>query len=361
MAIWDFLNRIEPLVTIDIGSSSIKLLELDLSGEKPKLVNLAVSPLDEEVFSNNMVTKSDIVSERIMALLEANNIGEQRVTIAMPGPSVFTKKIKMAKVPPAELAANVQFEAGSFIPHNIDAVKIDYHVVGESGKNQLDVLVVAVKNEIVNSFIECLSLSGLEAAVVDVDYFALQNCFELNYPEYVAETVALIDIGARYSSINICKDGESLFTGDIAVGGKLFTDAIADGLGVSQAEAEKLKRGNGGDASKKAEVADIVDRKVEYVASEFNRQLSLFWNASGAEDGIDRIMVTGGGALVPGLLQELSEKTGIECGIIDPVRGLEFGGDFDGDYVKDVSSVISVCVGMGMRQPGDKKVVKYDA
>jgi type IV pilus assembly protein PilM len=351
----DLFVKKESLISIDIGSSGIKLLELDMTGEKPSLVNLGMVPLTGEVFANNVITKTEKVSEQIASLLETNAITDKRVVVAIPGPSVFTKKIKMAKMSPAELHTNIYFEAGNFIPHNIDAVRMDYHVLGESGKNQLDVLVVAVKNEIIDSFLNTMSMSGLETAVVDVDYFALQNMFELCYPELKSKTIALINIGARYSSINICRNGDSLFTGDIVVGGRLFTEAIAESTGLSVDEAEKLKKK--GATAKTPDIEtmqDVIDKKVEYVASEFNRQLSFFWNASGSDEGIDQILLTGGGSQIPGLVEELSEKTGIECSIINPFKGVHCGETFDKAYIAEMGPLMSINVGLAIRQPGDK-------
>jgi type IV pilus assembly protein PilM len=368
MDLKSLFRKRESLISIDIGSTGIKMVELDTSGVRPKLVNVGFSPIVGEIFSNNAITKPDKISEQITSLLEANSVADKRVCTAVPGPSVFTKKIKMPKLDLGELATNIQFEAGNFIPHNIDAVKLDYHIIGESGKNQLDVLVVAVKNEILDSLIECFSYAGLEVAVADVDCFAIQNMFELGYPEMTSKAVALINIGARYSSINICKNGQSLFTGDVPVGGKLFTDAIVEVMGVTADQAEGLKRkkkpANGANAAQNDAIAgavqDILDRNIEYVAAELNRQLSFFWNASGAEEQIDSIMLTGGGSLVPGLAEELSEKTGINCTLMDPLRGVEKSSSFDAAYLAEIGPVMSVAIGMGIRQPGDKIIPEYD-
>lgn len=359
MGIFDFLNRHESLVALDIGSSSVKLIELDTTQEKPRLVNLGLSPLATDVFSNNLISKLEDVSENVTVLLETNGIEHKRIVTAMPGPSVFTKKIKMPKVDYAELANNIQFEAGNFIPHNIDAVRLDFHVLGETGK-QLEVLVVAVKNEIIDSFVESLALAGLEAAVVDVDYFALQNVFEMSYPEYIDQTVALINMGARFSSINICRSGDSLFTGDISVGGNVFTEAIEAETGLAFAQAEKLKLENNPESEHAEAVREAIDRSIETVASEFNRQLSFFWNASGSDEGIDRIMLTGGGSMIPGLIAELSEKTGIACEAMDPFRGIDCDESIDQSYLKEVGPLMSIGVGLGIRQPGDKIIPDYD-
>ncbi|MBX7143747.1 MAG: pilus assembly protein PilM [Oligoflexia bacterium] len=368
MGFKDFFKKQESLIAIDIGASSIKLLELDISGARPKLLNIGSASLSGDIFSNNVITKTDKVSEQITALLEANSVADKRVITAVPGPAVFTKKIKMPKVDLVELAGNIQLEAGNFIPHNLEAVRLDYHIIGESGKSQLDVLVAAVKDEILDSFMECFSLAGLEVAVVDVDFFAMQNMFELGYPDLVSKTVALVNMGTRYSSINICKGGDSLFTGDVAVGGKLFTDGIVEVMGVSADEAEALKRKGttSGSGSKAADdamagaIQDVIDRNIEYAAGELNRQLSFFWNASGADEAIDSILLSGGGSLVPGLVSELSEKTGIRCEALNPLKGVEIGDGFDSAYIQELSPFMSVAVGMGIRSPGDKIIPEYE-
>jgi len=359
MASWlkNFFRKKEYLISIDIGASGLKLLELDLSTDPPTLLNVGFQPVTGEIFSNNAITKPDKIAEQIAALLESNSVSDKRAVTAVPGPSVFTKKIKMQKMAPEELAANVQYEASNFIPHNIDAVRIDYHILGQSGKSQLDVLVVAVKNEIIDSFLSTLSLAGLETAVVDVDHFAVQNMFEMCYPEDLSKTVALINMGSRFAGINIVKSGNSLFTGDIPVGGKLFTDALVAELGVTAEVADKLKR-SGGEDPQYPQAKEIVDKNVEYVASEFNRQLSFFWNASGAEDGIDKIVLCGGGALIPGLLQEIAEKTGIECVLADPFKAFSVGSSFDPKYLSELRPLMAVCAGMAMRQPGDRILVQ---
>ncbi len=355
-----FFKKKEALIAVDVGSTAVKIMELDLRGAIPTLLNIASIPITEEVFGSNQIKKPELVAEKLTHLLESNGLAEKRAVTAVPAPGVFTKKIKMQRMAPKELAQQVQFEAGSFIPHNVDAVKIDFHVVGEAGKNQLDIIVIAAKNEVLESFTACLAYAGLETAIVDVDYFALQNCFELNYPEDVYQTVALVNIGARYSSINICRGGESLFTGDIAIGGRVITDAIASDLGCSIDKAEELKKGKGGNEQEQAAAQDVIDRKLDYIAAEFNRQISLFWNASGAEEGIQKIYIAGGGSVLKGLAQELYDKTGIAVELLDPFKAIKISAEVDPAYVTELAPVMSIAAGMALRQLGDKVIPDYD-
>ena len=247
------------------------------------------------------------------------------------------------------------------IPYNMDDVKLDYHVLGKKGKSgkKIEVLVTVVKNEIISSFVEAFMLAGLDVAVVDVDYFALQNCFELAYPEMVEETTALVQVGARHTSVNICKDGKSLFVGTIPIGGNTFSDMLVEELGISDKEAEAIKTGRDTKHEKYNDALSLISVKIEEVSSEFNRQLSMFWNASGSSEGINSIIITGGGALLPGFTDAIAEKTGLEVEMMNPVRALDVDEDFDADYMLELSPFISLCAGLCERQPGDK-IVHYD-
>lgn len=352
--LFNLFKKEDGLIAIDIGASSIKLLELDTRQDPPSLVSVSVVKVSKEIFSGNALSKAKDVSDLVVRLMEQSGISGKRIVTAVPGPSVFTKKIKVPKMSENDLSSHIRFEAANFIPHNINAVRIDYHILSEISKSSYEVLVVAVKNEIIDMILDVFLEAQLEVAVIDVDHFALQNMFELSYPELVDSTIGLVNIGERYTSINICRAGESLFTGDIPVGGKLLTEAIAEGLGVSLEEAQELKKNKDKNSPYFTMLKDITSRSVDYLVSELNRHLSFFWNASGSQDGLDRILLTGGGALVAGLGQELSDKTGIECSLLNPLRGVEVGSYEDQNYLKEIAPQLGVCVGLALRYPGDR-------
>jgi type IV pilus assembly protein PilM len=340
----------ERLLSIDIGASSVKMVEVELVGEAARLLNIGSLPIQGEVFSSNMISKTESVAEVISSLMEANGIDDRRVVTCVPGPTVFTKKIKTSQAPYNELVANVQLEASNFIPHNIDAVHLDFHILGEVSGNQYELLVVAVKNEVIDAIGETLALAGLNAAIVDVDYFALQNIFEHSYPEYLSDTVALVDFGCRYSSVNIVAEGASLFTGDVTAGGRTIVEALKESLDISLADAEKIVRSGGESDTEK----DAYEREVDSLAKEFNRQLSFFWSAAGAERGIDRILLSGGAAQMPMFTEKLQEITGLPCERIDPLRKFELGGDFDPDLLAQLGPSVGIACGMALREPGDR-------
>ena len=355
MSLIPFLRKNEPLLSVDIGSTSIKCLEFDVRLDKPKLLNIAMAPITPDVFSGYAITNTQKVADQIRNILESNSIQPKRVVTAMSAPGVFSKKILIERIDPAEVKSYMEMEAQNIVPHSIDAVRMDYHIIGETEAGQLEVLVVAVKNEVVDSYLETFELSGMEVAVVDVDYFALQNMFELNYPDFLNKTTALINVGSRYSSINICKDGNSIFTGDMSVGGKSLTDALVEDAGLSIEDAEKIKRTPDLDTPELESVKSVVESSVENIASEFNRQLSLFWNSSATEGSIDKIFITGGGSQVAALKTAIKAKTDVDCEVLNPFINISHDDTFDEEYLKNIAPFVGVAVGLGIRQAGDKE------
>lgn len=353
-------KRSESILGVDIGGSSIKVVELELTVDRPVLRGLAIAALPADVFTGNQIVKTDQVATALRELLASQSIGASEAAFSLAAPGVFTKRIQMSKAPQKELASNVQLEAGNFIPHKLDAVKIDYHVIGSKGRDQLEVLVVAAKNEVVDSFVESVEQAGLTPAIGDVDVFALQNVFELSYPEHLSSTVALLDVGARFTGVNICRGGQMLFMGDVSVGGRQCSEAVAQALGVGSAEAERVKRAMDVPADKRQEFDEAVARHVEQATTELNRQISFLWSASGIDGGIDRVMVTGGGAALPGFLEALQQKTGLPCERLEPFRGIATDEGFDSALIAEMGPVTAIAAGLALRQVGDRPELELE-
>jgi type IV pilus assembly protein PilM len=345
----------EALISVDIGSNYIKLMELELSSSgKPKLVSAGFAPTPAGAIQNNIIIRPDAVAETIRSIMEANDMSALAAVTAVPGPSVFTKKITIGQCPLKELDNNISFEAGNYIPHSIDAVHLDYQVLSTNGTSTMDVLLVAVKNEIIRSYIDTLEQAGLEPCIIDVDYFALENMFELCYPEEKEKVTALINVGARYSTVNIMQKGVSIFTGDVAVGGRLYTDALCETMNLGAADAERAKIGQMPEGIDVNVAEETIERVTEHIASELQRQIGFFWNATNIEIPIETIYLLGGGAQVKGLIEEISAKTGIMCQFVEPFRGIVPGGQFDDEYLKEIGPLMGVGVGLALRRMGDK-------
>lgn len=346
----------ETLVAIDIGASKIKVMVLEIVGEdeKLKLVSVGIAPTPANALKNNQVVNAEQLGRAIRTLLDANEITLDKAIFSIPGPNAFTKKVTLSYCAEKELSNNIGFEASNYIPHNINDVRLDYQVLSTNETSTMDVLLVAVKNEVVEGFINAISEAGLTPSIADIDFFAIENMFALNYPESLSKTIALIDIGARFTSVSIIQEGVPLFSGDVSVGGRLFTDALVETLGMEAAEADDAKMGGTVEGYDESLVIETLDRTVDHVASELHRQLGFFWNASGTERAIEAIFLSGGAARANGLRENLAALTGIDCQIIDPFKELEWSDQFDDEYIEEIKSSMGVSVGLAGRRLADK-------
>jgi len=215
------------------------------------------------------------------------------------------------------------------------------------------VLLVAVKKDIINSYTQAIKEAELVPAIVDVDYFAMENMFEINYEPEASGVVGLVHIGARYTSINVLKRGISAFTGDLPVGGESFTEALVHALQLSYEQAETLKVSGGSDAKKQAEVEKLLKPTADYLASEISRTLSLY-RAMADEGGIHKIYLSGGGAKTAGLSRIIADRLGLEVELIDPFRGFTVARGIDPDDLAEAAPALAVGAGLAIRRPGDK-------
>lgn len=347
-------KKIESFVSIDIGTNAIKVLQLDVTGEKPKLVAAGTAPTPANSIANNTVTNPKLVGEAIRKLLTESDITATKATIILPGPCVFSKRISIQANSIEQLQELLQFEAANYIPHNISDVYMDFQVLGRDTSGALDVLIAAVKNDIINSYVDAVSRAGLEPSIVDVDYYALENMFELNYAQELQKSIAVINLGARYCAVDLLVDGKTVFTGDISIGTRSLTDALQEATGMKPAEAEKAIKGEVGDRSDTDLINETLERKTENLAAEIHRQLGFFWSASGMERRIESIILSGGGSVAKGLMEELTSKTGISCKLADPFSEIDWQDNFDRDFLNELGPAMAVSVGAALRQFGDK-------
>lgn len=344
----------ETLVAVDIGASKIKMMVLDITESKPKLVAAGLAPTPANALKNNQVTNAEALGKAIRTLLDANQITLDKVAFSIPGPNAFTKKVTMAYCAEKDLANNIGFEANNYIPHNVNDVYLDYQVLGTNGTSTMDILLVAVKNDVIDGFVDAMSYAGLTPGIADIDFFAVENMFFLNYPEHANKTIALVDIGARFSSVSIVQEGVPLFSGDVSVGGRLFTDALVETLGMEAAEADDAKMGGTVEGYDESLVIETLDRTTDHIASELHRQLGFFWNASGTDRAIEGIYLSGGAARANGLRENISSLTGIDCQIVDPFKEIEPSDQFDQEYLDEIKTSMGVSVGLAGRRFADK-------
>jgi type IV pilus assembly protein PilM len=350
-------GRREGFVALDIGSSSIKMVEASVDKSGYRILSLGILPLPANSIQNNMVVDPKPVVETIRKLVETSGVKSKQVISAVPGRAVIMKKVQMPKQEAAELEANIEFEAQNVIPENLENVNLDHQVLSHSDDgNRMDVLLVAVKKEIVNSYVDTIEDAGLTPVLMDVDYFALENMYEANYaPEAENGVVGLIHIGAQNTSITLLHNGISTFTGDLPMGGGSFTDSLAQQLNVGIEAAEAFKMTGLLEGKKGINLESTLRPTSDELAEEIRRTVSLYGAVPSEDgDGLKTIYLSGGGAKLIGLRALLEERMGVPVRLSEPFRGFNVNKNIDRDYLLESAPYFAVGAGLSIRRPADK-------
>src|SRR5881394_2658054 len=231
-------------VGLDIGSSSVKVVQLKETSKGYQLVNFGIEPLPPQTIVDGAIMNQAAVVDAIKQLKLALKLKAREVATAISGHSVIIKKIKVPPMSPEELEEQIPWEAEHHIPFSKDDVEIDHQLVStQNSQGQMELLLVAAKKEVVSDYTMVIREAKLLPTVMDVAAFTIQNAFEVNYEANADEAVALINVGAALSNINIVAGGTSAFTRDVTVGGNVFTEELQKRLNVSHEEAEAWKIG----------------------------------------------------------------------------------------------------------------------
>lgn len=346
------------LIGLDIGSSSVKVCQLKESRRSYQLQCFGIIPLPPEAIVDGSIMNQTAVVDAVRELIASQKIKQKDVAVSVSGHSVILRKINLPVMTREELDESIQWEAEQYIPFDINDVNIDVSILNDhNDQGQMDVLLVAAKKDMINDYINVVREAGLMAQVVDVDSFAVQNAFEINYNLPVGETVALINVGASVVNINVVHSGISAFTRDIAQGGNQYTDEIQKQLNVSYDEAEALKIGGGGndqDSVVPQEVERVMQQVSETIANDVQRSLD-FYAATSADASISRIYLSGGCAKVPALARAIEAKTGVPVETVDPFRNIDIAArGLDPNFLRAQAPVAAVSVGLALRSADER-------
>ncbi|MEI6260946.1 MAG: type IV pilus assembly protein PilM [Deltaproteobacteria bacterium] len=343
------------LVGLDIGSKTLKVCEVFETRKKGFILNkLGMITLPNGAIEDGVIKDPETVSEAICELFKVQKIREKNVAISIGGYSVIVKKIQLQNMTDAELQETIQYEAEQYIPFDINDVNLDFHILGESqvAANKLDVILVAAKKELVSEYVNLIELSGLRPCVVDIDAFALQNIYEINY-DTKEEVVALIDIGASKTSLNIVKDGVSLFTRDVSLGCNQINLKISNKVVCSLEDAETIKLTGKSNKITPQEIADIVTLVIGDWCLEIRRAIDFFYSTY-PDDQIRKILISGGGANIKEFQQILASETASEVEVINPFGNFSIDKRLDPSFLKKVSPQAAICMGLAIRRIDDK-------
>ena len=353
-----FSKKNKSIVGLDIGSSALKAVELKPGRGGFELLHIAHQNLQSDTIVDGHIIDLNHVSDCINRIWAEHNLKTNLVATSISGHAVIVKKITLASMPEEELDEQIHWEAEQYIPFDINDVNLYHEVVGYDPSGQhMEVLLVACKRDKIAQFTQVISQAGKQPLIVDVDAFALQNAYEVNYHPTSDQTVALLDIGASVMTMNIVRGVNSIFTRDISAGGNQYTDLLQKELNLTFEQAEALKRGAAFDANPASEQAEYAMNSVsEMLGLEIQRTLDFFRSTAEDSPAIDRMLIAGGSSKVTHLTDYLSDKFQIPVERFDSFRSIRFDHKrIDEEYLRELSPNMAVAVGLGARVAEEMK------
>jgi type IV pilus assembly protein PilM len=343
------------LVGLDIGSSAIKLVELkDAKGGGYRLARTGLETLSPEAIVDGAIMDASLVVDTVNRIISSLNVRSNDFGTSLSGHSVIIKKISLPSMSAEELAESIRWEAEQYVPFDINDVNLDYVVLDSGAGDTMDVLLVAVKKDKIGDYTSVISQAGRTPMLVDVDAFALQNAYEANYPVEPGRVVALVNIGASVTNVNVLSGSNTIFWRDISFGGNQYTDAIQKQLSLSFDQAESIKKGERAGEYSLPDVLPILRSVSEDLAQELQKTFDFFIATTSTEK-IDQIFISGGSSRVVNLDTQLKERFSIAVEILNPFRQIDIAGaPVSGEWLTDNAPSLAVAVGLAIRHVGDE-------
>jgi type IV pilus assembly protein PilM len=340
-----------PLIGVDISSTAVKLLQLARTGDRYRVEHYAVEPLPPNAVVEKNVVEVEAVGEAVRRALARSGSRAKHAAAAVSGSSVITKVISMsADYSEDELEAQIELEAVNYIPYPVEEVNLDFEVLGSTPGNSemVQVLLAASRSENVEVRASALELGGLTAKVIDVEAFAIENAFALmesglNIPK--DGLVALVDVGATMTTLNVLRGGRSIYTRENLLGGKQLTDVVMSRYNLTYEEAGLAKRPGGLPESYELEVLEPFK---EAMAQQVSRLLQFFY--AGSEfNRVDQVVLAGGCASIPGVATMVEEQLGIPSTVANPLAQMTVGPRVQANALVQDAPALMIACGLALR------------
>jgi len=343
-----FLKRQTLSIGLDIGSHAVKICEMAATGTGYKLVALGSALLPPDSLEDGALQNPEAVGKAITSLVNNLKIKNKKVAISISGYSVIVKKINLAAMSEEALGKHIESEAEQYIPFDIEDVYLDFqNLKTNADDDRMDVMLVAAKREVVDGYLNMLRAAGLQPVVVDVDAFALENAFEANFG--LEDNVALVDIGASKMNINIISQGSSILARDVVLGSRQLTEQIQNLFGISFAEAEGLKTGEFAPKEKQQELETLFTNTCSQWVTEVKRAIDFYYS-NNPDETISKIILSGGGAKIQGLLEFFEKETDIAVEIFNPFKQAAVDDrTIDPSYLKSIAPEMALAAGLATR------------
>ncbi|MCK4234109.1 type IV pilus assembly protein PilM [candidate division WOR-3 bacterium] len=336
------------VVGLDIGSSQIKVVESTGYPKATKILTVGIAPLLPDAIVDGEVMDREVVIDTIKTLFEKYKIQARDVATSISGRGVIVKKIKMDKMKRAEVSEQIRWEAEQYVPFDIDNVSLAFEIVNpDTGGGQMEVLLVAAKSEVVNSYVSLIKEIGLNPVVLDISAFAIQNIYDFNYPVLPNKLISLISIGAEITNISFIINNINHFTRDVFSATNSCSQKIQREMGLNRAQAEQLIRGEAVEGVTPEDVDKYFQEFAEEVALGIDKVIPFL---PGEKEKIDRIVLCGGGALIRGLVDYLKDRFDTEVIVVNALQNIKYDtAIFEEERAEKISPVIAEAVGLSLR------------
>jgi type IV pilus assembly protein PilM len=350
-------RRKKSLVGLDIGSNTVKAIELKPSGKGYRVGAIGVEPVPPDSIVDGAIIDSGAVADAVRRLFTGKQFKAKDVAASLSGNSVIVKKITLPLMSAQELSESIYWEAEQYIPFDIQDVNLDYEILdagnGPNNQGTMEVLLVAAKKDKIADYTSVITQAGRIPVVVDVDAFALQNAYEVNYGLETNGVVVLLNAGASAININILSGSQSVFTRDVSMGGNAFTEALQKELSLPHDAAEQLKKGETVGGVTYDEARPVLKAMTDNVLLEVEKTFDFF-KATASSDQIDRIVLSGGASRVEGFTEALRERFDTKVENFDPFKQVTFDERRLGVSAEEMAPVAAVAVGLALRRAGDR-------
>jgi type IV pilus assembly protein PilM len=351
-------GKAKGIVGLDIGSSAVKAVELKQSGKAWRVAAFGTEPVPADAIVDGAIIDAGAVADAIRRVFENNKLFKSKdVCASLSGNAVIVKKITLPVMTETELSESIYWEAEQYIPFDIQDVNLDYQILdagtGPESRGAMDVLLVAAKKEKIGDYTGVIAQAGRTPVIVDVDAFALQNAYEVNYGFDPGRVIVLMNAGASAININILQGDQSVFTRDISMGGNAYTEAVQKELGLPFEAAEAVKKGIPVDGATFEEAQPVLHAVTENVLLEVQKTFD-FYKASATTENIDAIMLSGGASRVDAFRDMLQERFQAPVEDFDPFRTVGWDSKKLGGDPIDLGSTAAVAVGLALRRVTDR-------
>lgn len=348
-----FLARKKPPVLgLDISTTAVKLLELSKVGDRYRVESYSVEPLPPNSVIEKNISDVEGVGEAIKRAVKRSGSRVKYAAAAVAGSAVITKIISMpASLSPEEMEAQIQSEADQYIPYPLDEVNLDFEAIGPSPDDpeRVDVLLAASRRENVDVRVDAIQLAGLTAKVIDVEAYAMESAVSLltqQLPDRgIDKTVAVVDIGATMTTLNVLHDLKTIYTREQVFGGKQLTEEIQRRYGLSYEEAGMAKRQGGLPDNY---IPEVLEPFKEAMAQQVSRSLQFFF-AAGQHNTVDHIILAGGSSSIPGIEELIEQKLSVPTTVANPFANMIISPKIKAQVLANDAPALMIACGLALR------------